>query len=647
MKSKPVIVNGIKFKSASDAARYYEIPCNIVTQNIATSGVSAEQAINEYLARRVTFKGKRFRSLNEVGRYVDIPANILRARMVKGKLSLEQAVQKVKSEVPETFTAFDRTYSSVAQLASAMGVSSAALGNCIRKMGQSPEDALKAISKNKVTVFGVEYPSKSAAARKYGIRIGTVSSRMAKGMDLESALVTPLYDDRALQFEGVGKQFVVYRITNRINEKVYVGCTSELDKRTKSHFEDLAKTKNRPLYVDMRKFGVDNFDLEVLQSYKTRKLMLEGEIEWIAKLNSMVPYGYNLTQGGEAGAMRTAVTINGKYFPSARMACDEYGLSFESTQAFKREKNLTWKNAIETKLADWIWVNGKPFRGVHAFCKHFKIAKETLKKYLDEGFNYEQISQMSKTYRVIHWKGQDFTSIAKACRAADINESNVRGRIRDKGCSPLEAIEYFSKKKEQPKGYVLFGVHYATIKELLKAFDLSFDTYSRRRKNGMSIEEAVTKPNRIVSVNIDGKNYSSIANACRKFGISETDVYSQKKRGLSIEQAIKVTQLRANQPPKVIEFRGKTYPTKTALAKQYGRTLRSLNEGLAKGLSLEGVLLKHRRVSVVEVDGKKYPNKAAAYDAYNIPRNKHYILNATVRKGGTVEDAIKAYIKKK
>ena len=57
----------------------------------------------------------------------------------------------------------------------------------------------------------------------------------------------------------------IYKITNDINNKVYIGKTlSTIDKRWKEHQRDSQKRRceQRPLYSAIRKYGIEHFHIE-------------------------------------------------------------------------------------------------------------------------------------------------------------------------------------------------------------------------------------------------------------------------------------------------------------------------------------------------------------------------------------------------
>lgn len=92
----------------------------------------------------------------------------------------------------------------------------------------------------------------------------------------------------------------IYKITNRINEKVYIGQTSlTLNHRLQQHIKDSKRKniKNRPLYKAFRKYGYENFDIEIVEEC-SNNVVDEREKYWIMYYNSY-KNGYNATLGGE------------------------------------------------------------------------------------------------------------------------------------------------------------------------------------------------------------------------------------------------------------------------------------------------------------------------------------------------------------
>lgn len=94
----------------------------------------------------------------------------------------------------------------------------------------------------------------------------------------------------------------IYKITNTVNNKIYIGKTvyPSPTKRLLLHFSQAKRGSNTYLHKAMRKYGIENFIISTLEEPDILLLNIR-EIYWIAELNSIVPFGYNCTKGGNGG----------------------------------------------------------------------------------------------------------------------------------------------------------------------------------------------------------------------------------------------------------------------------------------------------------------------------------------------------------
>lgn len=90
----------------------------------------------------------------------------------------------------------------------------------------------------------------------------------------------------------------IYKITNDINDKIYVGKTEfSIEKRFKEHCKDAFKEtkEKRPLYSAMRKYGIEHFHIELIEECNNPE---EREVFWIGYYRGYED-GYNATYGGD------------------------------------------------------------------------------------------------------------------------------------------------------------------------------------------------------------------------------------------------------------------------------------------------------------------------------------------------------------
>lgn len=99
------------------------------------------------------------------------------------------------------------------------------------------------------------------------------------------------------------KTYVIYKVTNLINGKMYIGKTYNFEKRKREHLYDI--DNGLPFHRALKKYGLDNFKWEIIDKSDSDEEIKEKEIYWIKKLNTCIhsenSQGYNITIGGEGG----------------------------------------------------------------------------------------------------------------------------------------------------------------------------------------------------------------------------------------------------------------------------------------------------------------------------------------------------------
>lgn len=93
--------------------------------------------------------------------------------------------------------------------------------------------------------------------------------------------------------------FFLYCYENKINGKVYVGQTNDLNRRDNEH------SNHEKLVVDraIKKYGRENFDLWTFSVAETQEQADQSEIYWIAYMRQAIGNKnvYNVSDGGEHG----------------------------------------------------------------------------------------------------------------------------------------------------------------------------------------------------------------------------------------------------------------------------------------------------------------------------------------------------------
>lgn len=156
------------------------------------------------------------------------------------------------------------------------------------------------------------------------------------------------------------KHMGIYCITNKLNQKKYVGQSMNIELRWKKHIysafnkNDDADNYNYPLYRAMRKYGVENFEFNILETV-SREMLDEKEIYWINKLNPE----YNQTKGGGYYAYKSK-----KYKLNKQQVCEIQQILLNDTKCcvshmeLAKKYNVT-KDTIQSINVGRTWRNSQ------------------------------------------------------------------------------------------------------------------------------------------------------------------------------------------------------------------------------------------------------------------------------------------------
>lgn len=91
---------------------------------------------------------------------------------------------------------------------------------------------------------------------------------------------------------------IIYKATNTVNGKVYIGQTKRpLAIRIRDHRHN--RHGHGILHSAIRKYGIDAFTFDVIDTAGSKPELDLKEIKWIAHYDCKAPNGYNLSDGGK------------------------------------------------------------------------------------------------------------------------------------------------------------------------------------------------------------------------------------------------------------------------------------------------------------------------------------------------------------
>lgn len=202
----------------------------------------------------------------------------------------------------------------------------------------------------------------------------------------------------------------IYKITNQINEKIYIGLSTNCIRRWWDHYSKSYNSSKKddiekPLYRAMRKYGRENFSFEIIEECEEEKLS-EREIYWIDFYDSYED-GYNATRGGDRAPEGKA--HHGEDHPCAKLTEEDvkrcrrlYKEGYQSHEVWKKDyssivKYSTFQNMWHGRT--WKLIMPEVFENNPHPRQKFKIEEVALvKKLFQEGKSYKEIYQYFDGY---------------------------------------------------------------------------------------------------------------------------------------------------------------------------------------------------------------------------------------------------------
>lgn len=144
--------------------------------------------------------------------------------------------------------------------------------------------------------------------------------------------------------------FTVYRTTNKINGKVYIG------KHITKNINDGYLGSGKRLRLAFTKYGIDNFQKEILASFDTEEEMNRKEAELVTEEFCLSEKTYNLCVGGRGGfsyinrnglGLRTGSILSQKQLDALRNSHLGKPLSEETREKIKQNNIRTAESRRE------------------------------------------------------------------------------------------------------------------------------------------------------------------------------------------------------------------------------------------------------------------------------------------------------------
>lgn len=221
----------------------------------------------------------------------------------------------------------------------------------------------------------------------------------------------------------------IYKITNTINGKVYIGQSIDIEKRWKDHIKDYKKGE-QVLYKAIRKYGIENFSFEVVEECDMEELD-DKEIYYIKEYCSYIhadeSKGYNMTLGGEGN--------RGLVFTK------EHKRRLSESRKGKHHTQVVRKRMSETRRGE----NNNFYNKCHT---------DETKKKMSESKKQEYRGGGNPKARKTVCEGREFDCIKDCAKAYEVAYSTMR--------------DWLNGRYKMPQRFIELDLHYLIEEELDK-----------------------------------------------------------------------------------------------------------------------------------------------------------------------------------
>jgi hypothetical protein len=370
--------------------------------------------------------------------------------------------------------------------------------------GIDPPPKKKSSIAIKITIGKKTFESKRAAAIFHKIDERIISNRIKRGWTIEEAyeLKNRLPDKNKIFLKsGKKRQGYIYLISNKFNEKEYVGITiGSIKERFNSHLYEAGKKSNKDsLEYAIWIYGSDQFTYKKLKKATVDKM---GSLEryYIKKLKTKVPNGYNINSGG-------AGVFGGVNYKIPIILDDEIFFSLSDVS------------------------------------RYLNVRVATISARIRSGWDIKKaITKKIRSIKKVKFNNVEYESINHASRALGLKVSTISGRIK----SGWTARKALTKKIKDKKNLHLLPYHvnkkkFDNFADLARSMKIKPSTFTARLRAGKTINDALKIKVKSKKININGIEFKNFKEATKHFNVDYNLALQRINRDkFSIKKALEI-----------------------------------------------------------------------------------------------------------
>lgn len=304
----------------------------------------------------------------------------------------------------------------------------------------------------------------------------------------------------------------VYKIINKINNKMYIGSSNNIYKRWKEHINDLNKNKHHSIHLQRawNKYGQENFSFIIIEIIKNEDFQFEKEQYWLDKYESYNrEVGYNIYKFAIGGGYELTMEQRDKRrqisFKEHPNIINLYNKGYSTVEIAKKYKvrreyiwNILQENNVNTSDLRKITYKNKEYT-ITEFSNEFNIDRKLIvSRYILGYVNGEDFFKTTEELLI----EKDFFTIVKINnkkytfreleKEFNIPYSTIRGRYysglkNEDLIKPIlkvipesekeNIIELLKKGNNLKDIGKIYSKSNATICRYLKKYNINFDKY--------------------------------------------------------------------------------------------------------------------------------------------------------------------------
>lgn len=286
---------------------------------------------------------------------------------------------------------------------------------------------------------------------------------------------------------------IIYKITNKVNGKSYIGQTRyTIEFRWKQHQH---KKDNTYFHNAIHKYGVDNFNIEILEECNIEELN-QKEIFYIAKYDTF-KNGYNLTIGGDG---------------NRRLLLDD---------SYNEIKELYLSGFSSNKIATL-----------------YKVDKATIIKILkslDVKLRNNKLNINNQEFLELVEDYKNGYSLRELSKRYDCSSSGLKEFLVKKGVDIKDKYNILEDQKSQEALINDYLDNEKSLKEILLEYKCSYNTFTKilslhgiiQKGKGKHFKLSDKKCLELIGEFNSGKTVSQLS---KKYEVDKTTIYSLFKR---------------------------------------------------------------------------------------------------------------------